>query len=184
MTVSRALAFSFAALLSAVVQTGPVRAADVHWPGVQTPVTADGWGVIRIGMSVKDFERATGVQIGLDTGASGSESCAYAILPNIFGESPQFMFESRVLTSIRVFQGDVASDRRIRIGDNAHLVRMAYPKGLKAEPNPYDSRPPNQELTFWNAHTRRGIRYSIDEKGLVSDILVGGKSITYDEGCA
>ena len=184
MTGSRALALMLAALLSTAFQAAPARAADVHWPSDQTPVNADGWGAIRIGMTVGDFERTTGVQIDLDTGASGSEACAYAILPKPLGESPQFMFESRILTSIRVFQGDVASDRGIRIGDSARQVRAAYPRGLEAGPNAYDSDPPTQNLTVWNVHTRRGVRYAIDENGRVSDILVGGKSITYDEGCA
>jgi hypothetical protein len=71
------------------------------------------------------------------------------------------------------------TDEGVALGDPEAAVRRAY-QIRKEEPNIY-SEPPDKEL-FVQGSSGNGIKFSIVE-GKVVAINVGGRSISYVEGC-
>ena len=93
--------------------------------------------------------------------------------------------ENGIITSIGAElsseQGSVTfrTEKGVALGDPEAAVRAVY-KILKEEPNIY-SEPPDKEL-FVKSSSGNGIKFSIVD-GKVIAINVGGRSITYVEGC-
>ncbi|HEX6741920.1 MAG TPA: hypothetical protein VF079_09040 [Sphingomicrobium sp.] len=145
------------------------------------PLTPDGWGPVRIGMTQRQVEKALHTKLEGEPIPDQAERCIEKVSdrhPGLW-----FMFEDGRLT--RISLGDeskVTTPRGIGIGASAAAVRRAYGKALKAEPHEYDE-PPAEYLTFWTVAGKRGVRFETDPKRRVGAIHAGGPSIEYIEGC-
>ena len=170
--------------------------AQTKTPAAPQPapiLTAEGFGPLRIGMTLADVVTTYGPDS--DPGSVGGpepESCDQ-FRPARAPANLLVMIEEGRLTRISLVSGsEVKTDRGLYLGLPAAQVRAAYGPELRAEPHKY-ADPPAEYLTVWArggpdaegiaSEGSRGIRYEIGSDGNVATIHVGGDSIQYVEGC-
>jgi hypothetical protein len=152
-------------------------AAPSHWV-----LTSHGLGPLRIGMTKAQAWKALGHVVALNHDASGSEACEEGEWLGQAGV--QLRFESGALSVIDVSGGSrIATDKGLRVGDTEAKVLTAYGPALEIEPAVYDD-PPAHYLTAWDPASGRGIRYTTDHHGAITEIGAGDDSIRSIEGCA
>lgn len=160
-------------LAAAVALPGPTAARRPD-PSVLSDA---GYGPLRIGMTWREARLAMPGLHGDDDGdCFEAETDA---VPGLF-----VMFEDGELT--RVAAGDTSrlqTSRGVRIGDPESRVRARYGRALAESRHEYEA-PPAKYLTLWVLPHRRGMRFVIDSRRRVAAIYVGGRSITYTEGCS
>ena len=157
-------------------------------------LTAEGWGPLRIGMTLDEVVAAAGPDS--DPEAIGGPEPEYCdqFRPEQAPEGLLVMIEQGVLTSISIFEpSTLRTDRGFGIGSTAAEIKAAYGDAATVEPHHYVG-PPAEYITAWNGGrpsepyvqdpNARGISYETDESGVVTLIKVGGPSIQYVEGCA
>jgi len=155
-------------------------------------LTAQGWGPLRIGMSLAEITAALGPDAEPDAvGGPEPEACDQ-FRPARAPEGLLVMVEEGRLTRVSLInQAAIETDRGVRPGDGAAAVRAAYGKDLVVSPHKYVDAP-GEYLTAWAVGrpaqdvadpAARGIRYEIGEDGKVAMIHAGGPSIQYVEGC-
>jgi hypothetical protein len=145
------------------------------------PLTPDGWGAAKIGMTQAEVARALGRKLEGEP-IEDENVCVEKIISG--REGMWLMFEEGRLTRISIGEKSrITTPRRIGLGATAASVRKAYGKGLEAEPHHYVGLPA-QYLTYWTVRNKRGVRFETDRKRRVETIHAGGPSIQYVEGCA
>jgi hypothetical protein len=176
-----ALAFAFLAL-AACQQNPPAHGArDDSVP----PLTADGYGDLRIGMSIADARRVSGQP--LDAEALEPEipgACSEQQYRAADGDQLWLMFEQDRIT--RITAGGEAphtrTEQNVGVGSTDAEVRAAYPDVIE-QPAKYDD-PPAHDLVAWTTPQQSGLRFEVNAQGVVSAVHAGGPSILYVEGCA
>lgn len=155
-------------------------------------LTAEGWGPLRIGMTRAEIEAALGGDA--DPGAVGGPDPASCdqFRPERAPENMLVMVVDGKLARISLIRdADIATDRGLRLDDDAAKVRAAYGDSLRAAPHEY-LHPKGGYLTVWaqgggggevRDPAARGIRYEIGEDDRVTAIHAGGPAIQYVEGC-
>ena len=146
------------------------------------PLTVNGWGPVKIGMSRAQVESA--LHIRLKGEPIEDEATCIEMVPEGPDQGLWFMFESFKLTRISI--GDpsrVTTPRGIGIGASADAVRRAYSRGLKIEPHHYEELPA-EYLTYWTVPGKRGVRFETGRNRRVQTIHAGLDSIQLIEGCA
>ena len=145
------------------------------------PLTAQGWGKLRIGMPEREAVRLFHLRVPKTIGAD-SFDCRQDEMPT--QEGFYVMAERGVVTRITIAAPSrLTTDRGLGIGATEDEVKQAYGPTLKVATTPYEAEPAH-ELTFWTAHGMRGVRYDTNAAGAVEAIYVGSRSITYIEGCS
>lgn len=151
------------------------------------PLTAEGWGPLRIGMSRAEMVAALGEDANPHAvGGPDPETCDQ-LRPERAPEGMLVMLERGRVTRISLSHpAQVRTASGIGIGDRGSEVRAAYGADLDALPHKYRAVPA-EYLTIWTKPPpdpeARGVRYEIDVDGLVFHIHAGGPSIEYVEGC-
>lgn len=148
----------------------------------------DGYGPVRIGMSVAEAERAMGRTFKHGEYTDDPQACdllwvegdpAYADL--------SFMQQEGRITRIATGYVDgrapgFRTAQGIGLGSDVAAVRAAFGNRLSQEVAPYVG-PPSYELYVWRTPDR-GMRFSINgDTGRVTTIYVGARSIEYWEDC-
>ena len=159
------------------------------------PLTAEGWGPLRIGMTLAEVTAALGPDSDPEAvGGPDPESCDQ-FRPARAPAGMLVMIEDGRLTSIALIDASaIKSDRGLGIGATAADVEKTYGETLIREPHKYQD-PPAAYLTWWAKGRKgkeiwvrdseaRGIRYELDGRGKVESVHAGGPSIQYVEGCA
>ena len=161
-------------------------------PGI-TPLTAEGWGPLRIGMTLAEVAAAAGPDSDPEAvGGPEPESCDI-FHPARAPEGLMVMIEDGRLARISLSAPtEVKTDRGFGPGDSAAAVEAAYGEVLKASAHEYQEAPAAY-LTVWASgggeqpHVRspgaRGLRYEVDQGGAVDAVHAGGPAIQYVEGC-
>jgi hypothetical protein len=151
-------------------------------PAAEPPLTPDGWGELRIGMSEAEAVRKFRLIVpSADDGVS-SEACRELTFPE-GGPGLVAMAEKGRITRISLFRdGAIRTDRGFGVGSREADIRKAYGRSLRVETHAYDEEPAHY-LTAWTVPRRRGVRFETDQKGVVTTVHVGGPSIQYIEGC-
>jgi hypothetical protein len=145
------------------------------------PLTARGWGKLRIGMRERDAVRLFHMRIPGSLGAD-SFDCRQDEIPS--QEGLFVMAEHGVITRITIEAPNrLVTDRGLGIGAGEDEVKRAYGRGLKIHTAPYLDEPAH-ELDFWTVHGARGVRYDTNAAGVVEAIYVGSRAISYIEGCS
>ena len=159
----------------------PVSAAD--------KLTAQGFGSLRIGMTLAQVEAAMGPDADPDAVGGPDPASCDMFRPNRAPEGLLVMVQDGVLTSVWVSRNaSLETDRALNVGDPASEVRRVYGATVMAEPHKYQAAPA-EYLTVWSTADHagpaaRGIKYEIGQDGRVQSIAAGGPSIQYVEGCA
>ncbi|NEQ26497.1 MAG: hypothetical protein F6K28_47205 [Microcoleus sp. SIO2G3] len=150
----------------------------------RSPVTIDGIGAVRVGMTLAQAEQAAGVPIK-SAGASGNASCAYMRPQGIEG----LLFME---TEGRIARIDVVRDSTIKtlsgagIGNTEAEIEALYPGQIEVSPREYV--PGGHYPTYvQNDPSNRNYRivFETDENGVVTQFRAGKLSeVIWVEGCA
>ncbi|HZZ69224.1 MAG TPA: hypothetical protein VFE18_13710 [Phenylobacterium sp.] len=145
------------------------------------PLTAQGWGKLRIGMRERDAVRLFHLRVPKSLGAD-SVDCRQDEMPSQEGLS--VMAQRGIVTRISIeAPNSLVTDRGLGIGATEDEVKAAYGSSLKIQTAPYLAEPAH-ELVFWTTAGKRGVRYDTNAAGAVEAIHVGDRSITLIEGCS
>jgi hypothetical protein len=150
-------------------------------PQQRSPLTVDGWGGVRIGMTQAEVAKALNTRL---TGEAIDDEnvCVEKQAKGL--PAMRFMFEDRRLTRISIAEGSgITTPRGIGPGATATAVRKAYGAKPKAEAHTYEDKPA-EYLTYWTVPNKRGIRFETSTDRKVYVIHAGTDSIQYIEGCA
>jgi hypothetical protein len=147
------------------------------------PLTAQGWGKLRIGMRERDAVRLFHLRTPKGPGPNPDGFiCHEDELPS--REGLYVMVERGVVTRITIEAPvSLLTDKGLGIGATEDEVKRAYGPALKIHTAPYLDEPAH-ELDFWTAQGTRGVRYDTNAAGAVEAIYVGGHAISYIEGCS
>lgn len=157
-------------------------------------LTSQGWGPLKIGMTLAELTAAMGPDANPDAvGGPDPESCD-EFRPANAPEGLFVMIEAGKLTRISLSElSTLKTDKGLGLGDTAATVKAAYGAAAQASPHKYQDAPA-EYITVWDGGPRtepyvqdeaaRGLVYEIDGTGKVGAIHAGGPSIQYVEGCA
>jgi hypothetical protein len=169
--------------------TGETESGEVAFETAdRPPLTSEGWGPLRIGISLEAVVEAAGEDANPDAvGGPYPDECD-EFRPVRAPMGMIVMLEARTLTRISLGAGSqVRTDRGIGVGDPAPAVREIYGSTLVVSPHKYRSAPSEyltvQERSGPGDELLRGIVYEIGNDGNVERVHAGGPSIQYVEGC-
>lgn len=146
------------------------------------PLTPDGYGPVRIGMTRADVGIALGSP--LEGEPLDDETLCIELQAARGYEGLTFMFRDGRLARISVgAPSRVVTPRGIGVGADADQVRRAYGRGLTRQAHFYEGLP-SEYLTFWVRPRLRGIRFETDSGRRVTVIHAGNRAIELAEGCA
>ncbi|HEX2165808.1 MAG TPA: hypothetical protein VHG09_01100, partial [Longimicrobiales bacterium] len=151
------------------------------------PLTPDGWGPLRVGMTLEEVTVAAGADANpAAVGGPDPERCD-EFRPERAPEGMLVMIERGRLTRISlVRESAVETAGGFGIGDSAEAIEAAAGTAATSEPHQYKPAPARY-ITIWRtappAADARGIRYDVGSDGLVDLVHAGGPSIEYVEGC-
>jgi hypothetical protein len=170
-------------ILAACQQDPPVQGArDDSAP----LLTAEGYGPVSIGMTLEDARTASGAPLNEGGGVTDEDAHYCQEQPWVLadGDKLYLMFEEGRLTRISADSDatHVRTAQNVGVGSTDAEVRAAYQDAAET-PAKYDD-PPAHDLTAWIAPDQAGLRFEVNEAGLVTQVHAGGPSILYVEGCA
>lgn len=158
-------------------------------------ITAEGYGPLRVGMSLAEVTSALGPDADPEAVGGADPAQCDQFRPARAPEGMLVMMEKGRLTRISLMRGNrTKTDRGVGLGSTANAVLAAYGDAARASPHKY-SEPPARYLTVWTkaapasaaqvaSADARGIVFEMDGRALVGTIHAGGPSIQYVEGCA
>lgn len=174
--------------------TPPATEAPDAPPADANALTAEGWGPLRIGMTLDQVTAAMGPDSDPEAVGGAEPEFCDQFRPERAPEGLLVMIEEGVLTRISIMaESDLRTDRGFGLGSTGAEVKAAYGDAAIVEAHHYVGLPA-EYITVWATGrdgaeyvqdpAARGVRYETDENGVVTLIHVGGPSIQYVEGCA
>ena len=169
-------------------------APAVEAPAASVALTAQGWGPLKVGMTLAEVTAAAGPDSNPEAvGGPEPESCD-EFHPTNTPDGLFVMIVDGKLARISIVEmSPLKTDKGFGLGDKADAVKAAYGAAAIASPHKYQDKPA-EYITVWDGGPRtepyvedeaaRGIVYEIDGTGGVGMIHVGGPAIQYVEGCA
>lgn len=177
--------------LAATLTFGHAYAAA---PVTDTPLTVHGWGPIRIGMSLKDLDKALGRGKDFDAVMYKEMKCV-TTAPARAPKGLHVMIEEDRVTRVSLYdQSPIKTDRGFKVDDPASKVKAAYGKQAEVTPHHYIGLPA-EYVTVWEVKGKksasgyvddpaaRGFQFETDEQKTITAIHAGSPSIQYVEGC-
>jgi len=170
-----------------VAPTSPMEPGDPVSAAMK--LTAQGYGPLRIGMTMAEIEAAMGPDSDPNAVGGPDPASCDMFRPARAPEGLMVMVENGVLTSVWVSRNtEVETDRALNVGDPAAEVKRVYGDAAVVTPHKYVPTPA-EYITVWTTSDRqgpnaRGLTYEIGSDGRVESIAGGGPSIQYVEGCA
>lgn len=172
----------------------PEAEAPAPAPVDANALTANGWGPLRIGMSLAEVTAALGADSNPNAVGGADPAQCDEFRPERAPEGMRVMIEDGVLTRISLARGSsIKTDRGFGVGDSAAAIKTAYGADATATPHKY-SEAPAEYITAWTNRAQgteyvqdtsaRGIVYEIGNDGMVAHVHAGGPSIQLVEGCS
>ena len=192
---------AFAALAACTVENGAAtQAGEQEEAGEEAPaeaaatvLTAQGYGPLRIGMTLDEVTAAMGGHRNPEGSGLPEPELCDEFQPARGPEGLWVMIEEGRLARITLGEGSqVETSEGLVVGDPSNAVRTAYGERAQSSPHHY-SEPPAKYLDVWEGgplpgpyvedEAARGIRYEIGMDGNIQYIHAGGPAIQYVEGC-
>lgn len=179
----RFAALGFALIALAACQQDPPSqgARDSSVP----PLTVEGYGDMRIGMTLAEARTASGQALdaeAIEAGVPGA--CVEQPFSTSDGDKLWLMFEGDKL--VRISAAEEAPHTRtaqnVGVGSSDAEVRTAY-QDLVEEGSHYNA-PPAHNLIAWTVPDQSGLLFEVNEQGVVTAVHAGRAQILYMEGCA
>lgn len=168
-----AVAVAAAVLLGLASTAAPASAAALP---ADTELTARGLGPIRLGMTEREIERASGLRLHQDDWGVGP-SCTTAS----FGHRNYLLFRRGKLARITVASRRFATGGGVRVGDRQRKVRRVY--GAKVRRSPHAYTRGASYLDVGRGSPR--LRFETNRRGRVTLMHAGlAPEIGYVEACA
>lgn len=152
-------------------------------------LTPDGWGPLRVGMTLAEVVAAAGADANPDAVGGPDPATCDEFRPTEAPEGVLVMIERGRLTRVSVSRNrDIMTPAGLHVGDTGAAVEAAYGGSATVEPHQYQAAPARY-ITVWrdaesaSPDERRGIRYEVDANDRVIHLRGGGPSIEYVEGC-
>ena len=172
---------------------GPPAPSAPSAPSVAA-VTAQGWGPLRVGMTIPEITAALGPDSDPNADGGADPTICDQFRPERAPEGLIVMVENGRLSRISLINAStLKTDRGFGIGDTAAAIKAAYGANAVAGPHKYREAPA-EYITAWSGSappadapmpdSARGIVYEIGENGRVAMVHAGGPSIGYVEGCS
>lgn len=193
-------AIALAACLTACGQQAATTTEAPPPAAEQPPVdanalTAQGWGPLRIGMTLAEITAALGPDANPNAVGGADEQACNQFRPARAPEGMLLMVEQGVLTRISISRTNtLKTDRGFGLGDSAAAIKAAYGADTVVTPHKYQQAPAEYIAAWTNLRpaandyvsdpNARGIIYEINGEGVVQQIHAGGPSIQYVEGCS
>ncbi len=162
-------------------------------PADANVLTAEGLGPVRIGMTAAEVAAAWGADSQPEAVGGAEPGVCDQFHPAGAPVGVNVMIQDGRLTRITLInESPIKTDRGFGLGDRALAIKQAYGGAIVAEPHKYVAAPA-ENLFSWarggstdyvEDPTARGVRYEIDESGLVAQIHAGDPSIQLVEGCS
>lgn len=170
-------------------------------PAPKGGVTIDGWGVVRVGMTLEELNAALGERLDPNDDPDFAEyQCTY-FYPKGAPDGLSIMYAGGNVARINVEKAGVATYAGLQVGSTAAEAREAFGGALNAQPHYYIGLPA-EYLTVWTrggppvyrtgmttaeetavATFPRGLRFETDEKGVIEEFYAGDGAIELVEGC-
>jgi hypothetical protein len=153
----------------------------------ETPLTAEGWGPLRVGMTLEEVTAAAGEDANPEAVGGAEPSMCDEFRPTGTPPGTLVMMEQERLSRISISEGSpLRTDAGFGVGDAASAIKAEYGDRAQTMPHKYVEAPA-EYITVWStgsgAPDSRGIVYEIGGDGRVMHVHVGGPSIQYVEGC-
>lgn len=147
------------------------------------PLTAEGWGALKIGMTETQAAAAVPGGFKPETTTGAPEECR--MRPLVSQPDVWVMLEKSVVTRITAHQkAPLLTDKGLGLGATTEQVMAAYPPAAITQlPHKY-APPPARDLYVWTIPGEKGVRYEVGPDNTVTEIHVGGPSIRYVEACS
>jgi hypothetical protein len=179
----RFAALALLLVLAACQQDPPSQGArDDSTP----PLTVEGYGPVTIGMTLEEARAASAAPLNEGGGITDEDAqyCQEQPWTVADGDKLYLMFEEGRLTRITADSdaSHVRTAQNVGVGSTDAEVRTAY-QGVVESPAKYND-PPAHDLTAWTTPDQAGLRFEINEAGVVTQVHAGGAAIQYVEGCA
>lgn len=148
-------------------------------------LTVEGYGDMRIGMSLEDARRVSGQPMAnppLDEETPGA--CSEQEYRTADGDQLWLMFEGDKITRITASTEAprTRTAQNVGVGSTDAEVRTAYQNVI--EEGAHYNPPPAHNLIIWTTPEQSGLLFEVSEQGFVTSVHAGGPSIRYMEGCA
>jgi len=148
-------------------------------------LTVEGYGDMRIGMSLEDARRVSGQPMAnppLDE--ETPSACSEQEYHTADGDQLWLMFEGDKITRITASTEapHTRTAQNVGVGSTDAEVRTAYQNVI--EEGAHYNPPPAHNLIIWTTPEQSGLLFEVSEQGIVTSVHAGGPSIRYMEGCA
>ncbi len=143
-------------------------------------ITADGYGPVHAGMSIKEAEALLKTKLQADGGGMPMPECDF-VRPKRGHQGVSFMVENGVITHAEVHDRYIATDSGVRVGDSAAKLKKIY--GSRIEKMPHVYNPGDFYYFVWEPGKESGIKFEMGGNHVIA-IYGGSKSIMYVEGCS
>ena len=170
--------------------TEPPVTTPTPTPVDANALTAEGWGPLRIGMTLAEITAALGPDADPNAVGGADPATCDQFRPERAPEGMLLMTEQGKLSRISLIRNStLKTDRGFGLGDSAAAIKAAYGTAATASPHKYQEAPA-EYIAAWStppggaAGTERGVVYEIGGDGKVIAIHAGGPSIQYVEGCS
>lgn len=170
--------------------TAATEAADssgTHGQSSTEILTPNGWGPLRIGMTLAEVTVALGPDARPDAVGGPDPDRCDEFRPANAPDGMLVMIEDGALTRISISRNSgITTPAGFRVGDAGTAVLAEYGGRAQVKPHQYWAQPAKY-ITVWQNPLPdadpRGIRYEIDSDDVVAHLRAGGPSIEYVEGC-
>ena len=164
-------------LCAAFLGTGDARADDAGWK-----VTLNGVGPVRLGMTVKQAEKALGTKLTIDDYLD-DDSCRYFTTKS--QPSIAFMTDHKKIVRIDIIPGAGAppvTDKGAKIGDAEAHVLALYKGHIKVGPHHYTG-PEGHYLRVLDGKRKVRLIFETDGKKVENFRIGREPAVEYVEGC-
>lgn len=146
-------------------------------PGGKYVVTFNGFGSVKVGMTIAQASQALGAK--LVRGKGYEDACFYVDPKGIQGV--RFMVTNGKIARIDVSSNKYATDKGAKIGDTEAGIKSLY-RGIKVYPNKYDEKKHDMEIN--SGDKKYLIIFETDGRRVTGFRVGNTEEVGYVEGCS